>query len=73
VTPEVVAAERVIATFQPFFPRPLSKDEAGEIRRNLLGVIEMLIKWDREAHEQAGSSGPSSRGDEAGRPKAAKL
>lgn len=70
-TSEESAVQRTIAAFQPFYTEPLTKEMASEIRRNLLGAVEMLLKWEREALDRDRGSadepmtGP--RADEAGR------
>ncbi len=40
--------ERTLATFQPLSPTPLTREDAREIHRNFMGVMDTLLEIQRD-------------------------
>lgn len=46
--------ENTIKAFQPFYDEPLTREDAIEIKNNLLGVCELLSKNKRKISDNNG-------------------
>lgn len=53
-----VSLKKTLVTWQPLSPRPLSEEDAREIRQNVVGFFALLAEWDAAAErDPAADSG----------------
>jgi hypothetical protein len=46
------AIDRTLAVWQPRCVRPLSREDARQIRENMLGAFRVLLEWDARAQKK---------------------
>lgn len=56
-----------VQAFQPLSRRPLTRENAREIVRNVAGAYSILLRWDRRARASAGPDATADTAD-GGRP-----